>query len=143
MAEHELATGLLRFVLGGNATFTVLSESTQVRFTYKVVARKRNNDGKTIHFVSLLRGQDNVHDYAYMGCIIDEKKFILTQKSQMSDKATSVVAFRWMFGHLIAHDSLPKGARFYHEGRCGRCGRKLTVPESIESGFGPECGGRI
>jgi hypothetical protein len=27
----------------------------------------------------------------------------------------------------------------WHEGRCGRCGRKLTVPESIESGFGPEC----
>lgn len=27
----------------------------------------------------------------------------------------------------------------WHEGKCGRCGRQLTVPESIESGFGPEC----
>ena len=27
----------------------------------------------------------------------------------------------------------------WHEGRCGRCGRKLTVPESIEAGYGPEC----
>jgi hypothetical protein len=27
----------------------------------------------------------------------------------------------------------------WHEGSCARCGKKLTVPESIESGFGPEC----
>jgi hypothetical protein len=28
---------------------------------------------------------------------------------------------------------------FWHEGRCGRCGRRLTVPDSIASGYGPEC----
>ena len=28
---------------------------------------------------------------------------------------------------------------FRHEGRCGRCGRALTVPESIDTGFGPHC----
>jgi hypothetical protein len=27
----------------------------------------------------------------------------------------------------------------WHEGRCGRCGRALTVPESVERGIGPEC----
>lgn len=27
----------------------------------------------------------------------------------------------------------------WHEGSCGRCGRKLTVPSSIETGLGPEC----
>ena len=27
----------------------------------------------------------------------------------------------------------------WHEGRCGRCNRALTVPESIASGIGPEC----
>ena len=30
----------------------------------------------------------------------------------------------------------------WHEGRCGKCGRKLTVPESLTSGLGPECAGR-
>lgn len=28
---------------------------------------------------------------------------------------------------------------YYHEGRCGRCRRKLTVPESIINGIGPVC----
>ena len=27
------------------------------------------------------------------------------------------------------------------KGKCGRCGRKLTVPSSIESGLGPHCKG--
>jgi hypothetical protein len=28
------------------------------------------------------------------------------------------------------------------EGRCARCGRKLTVPASLSFGLGPECAGR-
>jgi len=31
---------------------------------------------------------------------------------------------------------------YYHEGRCGRCARRLTVPESIINGIGPECAKR-
>jgi hypothetical protein len=32
---------------------------------------------------------------------------------------------------------------FWHEGKCCRCGRKLTVPASIASGIGPECATKI
>jgi hypothetical protein len=35
------------------------------------------------------------------------------------------------------------GCEVYHEGRCGRCNRKLTVPESIETGLGPECASKL
>jgi hypothetical protein len=31
------------------------------------------------------------------------------------------------------------GFNLQHAGKCGRCGRKLTVPQSIETGIGPEC----
>jgi hypothetical protein len=27
----------------------------------------------------------------------------------------------------------------HHENHCGRCGRTLTVPESVERGIGPDC----
>jgi hypothetical protein len=27
----------------------------------------------------------------------------------------------------------------WHEGKCGKCGRALTVPSSILTGIGPEC----
>jgi predicted metal-dependent hydrolase len=36
-------------------------------------------------------------------------------------------------------ESLCPGFNVHHEGKCGRCGRLLTVPSSIESGIGPEC----
>lgn len=143
MVEHEMTSGLLGFVFGGNATFTLLSEATQTRFTYKVTARKENTDGRVIHFVSLLRGPDNTQDYAYMGCIIDKKTFKLTGKSRVSEGAKSVVAFSWLLDRLVSGKGVPAGAHFYHAGRCARCGRKLTVPESIESGFGPECASRV
>ena len=31
------------------------------------------------------------------------------------------------------------GYKVHHEGKCGRCGRKLTTPESCLRGIGPEC----
>lgn len=44
------------------------------------------------------------------------------------------------FGKTAGQD-LPE-CEVWHEGRCGRCGRKLTVPESIETGIGPDCAKR-
>lgn len=142
MAGHELTSRLLDFIFGGNATFTILNEKTHNRFTFKVVARKKNDDGHTIHFVKVLRGTDNEHDYTYMGCVVDQLDFKTTQKSRVSVKAMSFKAFEWLMNVLTAGKKLPDNVHFYHAGRCARCGRKLTVPESIESGFGPECAAR-
>jgi hypothetical protein len=44
-------------------------------------------------------------------------------------------------GMLTANHDLPEQTKVYHEAKCARCGR-LTVPESIESGFGPHCLGK-
>jgi hypothetical protein len=51
-------------------------------------------------------------------------------------------AFDWMWTHLL-RDAIPGMLEIWHEGRCGRCSRKLTVPESLKSGFGPECAGKV
>jgi hypothetical protein len=49
-----------------------------------------------------------------------------------------VVLFETVMAHLRAKIKMPN-LEIWHEGRCGRCGRKLTVPESIHNGYGPEC----
>ena len=56
--------------------------------------------------------------------------------------APSSKAFSWAWGY-IKNDVLPVKLEIWHEGRCARCNRKLTVPSSIESGFGPECAGKV
>ncbi len=95
--------------------------------------------------MKLLTGPDNTADYTYLGTVFGDPggrlTFRLTGKSRLPESAKSVQAFRWMLKRIVEMQSL-EPAVLYHEGRCGACGRKLTVPESIRSGLGPVCGGR-
>lgn len=132
-APHEVNEPA-RFITGGKAYFTLRSAKTGARFTYRVAAAERGG-----FFVSLLNGPDNWANYRYIGLIgANDKRFRLTAKSAASGDASSVKAFMWTWNRLAAGQSID-GVEIWHEGKCGRCGRKLTVPESIETGFGPEC----
>lgn len=51
-------------------------------------------------------------------------------------------ALEWFLGRLMRGQSID-GVEFRHTGKCGRCGRKLTNPRSIDIGLGPECEGKL
>lgn len=131
-----------RFLLAGNAIFTLRSRKTGSRYTYRVSHKK----GGDVSFVSLLVGSDNTRDYAYMGLLPDDKPTSLRGvgkgKSCASYDAPSAKAFQYLLDS-IAKGQIPEALEVWHEGRCGRCGRKLTVPESIETGLGPECADKV
>lgn len=124
-----------KFIFAGRAWFTLRSLKTGIRYTYRVWARK---DGK-VHFVSLLRGPSNADDFAYMGCILEDGHFTLTTKSRMKANAPSMVAWEWFYRAMQTGGPMHPALEVWHEGHCGRCGRLLTVPESIRLGLGPEC----
>lgn len=142
--HHELTAliedpaAALRYVLGGQATFTLRSKRTGTRFTYHV---NKSDDGK-VFFVKVLTGADNVNNYQFIGTIFDAATpfpvFRYSRKSRITTGAPSVVAFVWAFSRLAAGVA-PAELEIWHSGSCGRCGRRLTVPESVASGFGPEC----
>jgi hypothetical protein len=142
------AAAATRFMLGGNATVTIRSKATGTRFTYKL--RTAKGDGRPQPrglptFVGLLSGPNNDADYQYMGHIFPTQGLFWPAKpgkSRVTSDAPSFKAFAWTWGQLIK-GKIPEQMEVWHEARCGRCGRKLTVPESIESGFGPECIGKI
>lgn len=125
------------FILAGNAIFTLESENTNKRFTYKVT---KSDDNDNLYFVKLLRGQDNNEDYSYIGCLFKDKMYFHPAKKWqevMRDSwPPSMRAIKYFFERI---DNVPPKLHVYHEGRCGRCGRRLTTPESIKLGFGPEC----
>lgn len=125
---------LKKFILAGNATFTIRSNKTGTRFTYNV----RKPGELTPHFVSVLAGPDNETSYLYLGTIFNSRDFAHGKKSRIEKHAPSSIAASWALGNILRDKPL-MNCEVWHEGRCGRCGRKLTVPESIESGFGPEC----
>ncbi len=126
-----LAPGRRRaYCLAGHATITIRSISTGQRFTYKI----QKADDKDLWFVKLLTGPENTVDYRYIGVI--DNGFRITTKSQAGPDAPAVRAISW----ASARWEDPR-MEIWHEGRCGRCGRVLTVPESIAGGIGPTCAG--
>jgi uncharacterized protein DUF6011 len=127
-----------QFIMAGNARFTLRSERSGTRYSFRVA---KSDDGK-LHFVSMLSGPDNESDYVYVG-IIRDGRFTTTRKSKLTMDSEPIRAFVWTFRHLIEKNAVPEHLELWHEGRCGRCGRTLTVPESIASGFGPECVTRV
>lgn len=168
LQPHEMA-GMLKnkkavqdFIFAGSAIFTIRNNDTGNRFTYKIKQSKRQKDK---FFVSNLRGPEV---YASMGAIIGPgRKYFLPfdYKDKRTDAAkewslnnetpfdwagydkekmpVSMKAFMWFLNWYMSNDpkhaEFPKNIEIWHEGVCGRCGRRLTVPSSIETGFGPEC----
>jgi len=124
------------YALAGNATFTLRSMKSGERFTYKVV--KLKDPEKDVWFVSVLRGADNENDYAYIGVII-AAAFRWSPKSRVGKDAQSFRVFAWFQAQLGGAGPVRADLEVWHTGRCGRCGRKLTVPESVGAGLGPEC----
>lgn len=153
--QLAFAGEIRRYILGGNATFTLKSKRTGERFTYQVKSAKKDrnafwstgNQDRTKYFVSLLTGGDNENSYTYMGMMnltVDGAfVFGLTKGSKMSEAAPSVKAFEYVWKAIENGAHFPSGVEFWHEGSCCVCGRKLTVPESVADGIGPECKGKV
>ena len=125
------------FVLGGNALITIESGITGKHFTYKIQQSKTDTN---LYFIKNLRGSDNENDYVYVGCYFSDNKTFVPEKSY-KDKAVyswpkSIQAIRYLMNTL---DNVPEKLLVYHNGRCCKCGRILTTPESIRRGIGPEC----
>lgn len=133
------SSDVVRYMFAGQSTFTLKSVDSGRRFTYKIKTFQPKDEAKpVISLVSLLTGPDNEGDFTYLG-IIRNGVFNLTSKSRMSADAAPVKAISFTMKWLLAYSTLTPKIEFWHSGRCGRCGRKLTVPESVELGIGPEC----
>jgi hypothetical protein len=124
------------FILGGNALFTLKNIKTETRFTYKVIRDFHNKD---LYKVLLLTGPDNTSNYRQIAWI-EVKNFMpeLRPSSIHTRDGKGFVFLDHVWMNLILGLFMPS-LEIWHNGRCCRCGRILTVPESIENGIGPEC----
>lgn len=135
----------VRFILAGDARVTFLNEATGNRFTYRVTAPKVDTarGGRVTDLTSPMRFvalADNESTFAYLGFIRGGADFQWGRKSRVREDAPSVEVFYFIWESLRGeHGTIPAGVSIWHEGHCGRCGRTLTVPASIASGFGPDC----
>lgn len=132
------AADMFTFALAGNATLTLVSEKTKTRYTFKV---RRPDDAEPgcPFFVSVMYGSDNEDEFAYLGTIgADGQSYRHGKKSHFHDDDVRHLAFKYFWSNVVGARE-PPSMEVWHEGRCCKCGRKLTVPESIANGIGPEC----
>lgn len=88
--------------------------------------------------MSVLTGPENTKDYTYLGVIGAGGRYYHGRKSKIGKEAQSNKVFEVVWDRLTK-GTLPDCVEIWHEGRCGRCGRPLTDPDSIKSGIGPVC----
>jgi hypothetical protein len=130
-----------KFLFAGRAVFTITSTKTGTSFTYRFSepSAPANEGAIKPIFAAVLTGPDNQRDYTYMGILNANTGVVLpTRASKVAEDAPSYRALNWYLAHLG-----DTRVEFRHEGRCGRCGRALTVPSSIDSGLGPECASKL
>lgn len=142
-----------QFVLAGKATFTIeVPESFRTEkpdlelkphYTFRVEHKAANGQYKETWFAKLLTGPDNTRNYSYVGILnVDNGQVRTTAKSKLAGDSIVLKLLNRTLALVWAGDIAPleaQGFALHHEGRCGKCGRLLTTPESIERGIGPEC----
>lgn len=143
------------FVFAGRAKFTALRTDTGSRITFqlnKVKATPRRPQlpqGWADAYYVLYKYNEDTTDgkgYTYIGMVFDKVRFWQANMEREHWREPEVVTklkhgqkvFGWLLDKLMSQ-SLPEQVQVWHQGSCGRCGRDLTVPLSINRGIGPEC----
>ena len=125
------------FILAGKATLTVINPDDDYQ-TYRINSKKTAHG--PIYFVSVLTGPDNSNDFSYIGMLNPDNGSIrLTAKSKIKAGDNRIKIIQWAMAVVWGSGKFPLGYRLEHAGRCGRCSRKLTTPESLRLGIGPFC----
>lgn len=126
-------------MLAGEAIITARSRKTGKHYTYRV---RRNEDRGLIWFVDALTGPDNTRNYTRLGFIGIDGIYRHGKWSPLDFNDARNKVFAWLWERVRAgRDS--KSLDLMHNGRCARCGRTLTTPESLETGLGPVCSARM
>lgn len=140
-----------KFVLAGKAIFTIKCGAgapvphRTYRVTFAKGGPKKTGTGfwPDTYFVGMLTGPDNTENFNYMGKLdAATGTIILTGASSYRADSHAVRLFDRVMARVWADDHAAYTVHGYdtmHVGQCGRCGRPLTVPSSVESGIGPEC----
>lgn len=145
--SHEIKDieNIKKFIFAGDALITIKNVDTGNRFTFKI--KKRGDKPRPtpidLYWVSVLTMPNNNDDgaYKFIGSMSREEGFRSSPKSYIKDNSLSVKVANYYFNRLLGFSKFPlhSNVKTYHNGFCGRCGRILTVPESIETGFGADC----
>lgn len=126
-------------ILTHNGVLTIRSLRTGAHRTFKLCTQPADAEfAPGARVVSMLTGPDNETDYRGFAFLRPDGR-IAVWKKYCGD--TSWVQYATMLERLDAHVQVGNLTVEWSTS-CRRCNRRLTTPESIELGIGPECAKR-
>jgi hypothetical protein len=140
----------VEYILAGAGTVTFKNTQSGNHLSFSF-GKPSDGNGSSPIFVSLENAPgfdaDRRPEWVsnYLGAIWSQARFVTAGKRDSKKRVQTEEAwgeylaiFNWTWSRLLS-GRLPVTVEICHEGSCGRCGRRLTDPQSIERGFGPEC----
>lgn len=138
-----------QYILAGEAVFTIevpeayRGTSFKPHYTFEVWMAPASMNWPAAWFLKLLTGPNNRTDFSYLGRLDkDSGKVLLTAKSKLPADSPVLKLLGKVLARIWADEGAvieATGFKVHHEGCCGKCGQRLTTPESVERGIGPEC----
>ncbi len=126
-----------QFVTAGKAIFTATNVARGTRLTFKV---EKPEIFRGEFFAAVMKGTDNENDYLYVGMVKEGTLFLReTKGSKHHAGSPEFEGLKLVLSIIAGRRPETPLLDIQHAGKCGRCNRTLTVPESIASGIGPEC----
>ena len=133
---------LPRLFFAGRAVLTFFNPATEKHITVHVKQARDKKDRKVrlpIFFVNISLLGDKEQGMVFAGTIFQDTMTYKPAKNLIPNSQLAQV-FNFVL-NAVAHPHLlrTKGISLLHEGRCARCGLRLTTPQSIERGLGDDC----
>ena len=138
----------LEFMLAGCSEFIMKSGKTGHKLRYKLdkklSTQMKNSDGSLGgDYIYWLNTAESNGTFVYAGVLFfDNKtkqfKFGKGARGNLNYNDVRVKSILYVLNRLYKGET-SVNVEIYHVGKCGRCGKRLTDPESIERGLGPMC----
>ena len=131
-----------KLALAGKANLTLKNPATGKHIRVKFIQKKDRKTGKlgSCYYLYISVLGDGKAGYVYAGAYFsDSGKFKFGQPTTEDNSKLHAIAsyvVNAIRNPLPLHNHM---IEINHAGKCCRCGRKLTHPESIKTGIGPEC----
>ena len=138
-SAHRLvgAKNIKNYCMSGNAIVT-LTSPTGVHYSYYIRApwmKDKDEFDSDIRFVYVFGSEAK---WNYLGELSHNGlKFRVTRNSYHADCSPEFKGMLYIV--RMMHRDFETPMILQHEGCCGRCGRRLIDPVSIERGIGPKC----
>ncbi len=135
---------LRTFIYSGKADFSVINEITENIITFRALPTSHKKTSfdidvkkqDTIDTIFNIFKADTSYPWIHLGIM---KKLRLYTQHRNSQIQSETKLFIWLLDHLRTNMPITSCIKLVHNGKCGRCGRRLTDDTSLKQGFGPHC----